>query len=207
MSVFHENRVYYFPYERSCKIRTLVLNLVGLREAVYNILGVSNEKKYQSIAYKVLETATDRAKKEGKILGENIHVSMTENDGTSRFFVLDSEKYGKNSAIKDLTDESYSEGFVLDGSKASTFTDQSAEIAQCNKIHKLLNGGMLIRLQIPKEADVASIKTTIEKLSKLVPFFRSDKHVPMCGECGHKVCSYIQMSKMQIPVHYTITVI
>ena len=155
-------------------------------EAVYNILGVSNEKKYQSIAYKVLETATDRAKKEGKILGENIHVSMTENDGTSRFFVLDSEKYGKNSAIKDLTDESYSEGFVLDGSKASTFTDQSAEIAQCNKIHKLLNGGMLIRLQIPKEADVASIKTTIEKLSKLVPFFRSDKHVPMCGECGHK---------------------
>ena len=165
---------------------TLVLNLVGLREAVYNILGVSNEKKYQSIAYKVLETATDRAKKEGKILGENIHVSMTENDGTSRFFVLDSEKYGKNSAIKDLTDESYSEGFVLDGSKASTFTDQSAEIAQCNKIHKLLNGGMLIRLQIPKEADVASIKTTIEKLSKLVPFFRSDKHVPMCGECGHK---------------------
>ena len=165
---------------------TLVLNLVGLREAVYNILGVSNEKKYQSIAYKVLETATDRAKKEGKILGENIHVSMTENDGTSRFFVLDSEKYGKNSAIKDLTDESYSEGFVLDGSKASTFTDQSAEIAQCNKIHKLLNGGMLIRLQIPKESDVASIKTTIEKLSKLVPFFRSDKHVPMCGECGHK---------------------
>ena len=165
---------------------TLILNLVGLREAVYNILGISNEKKYQSIAHKVLETAVDRAKKEGKILGENIHVSMTENDGTSRFFVLDSEKYGKNSAIKDLTDESYSEGFVLDGSKASTFTDQSAEIAQCNKIHKLLNGGMLIRLQIPKESDVASIKTMIEKLSKLVPFFRSDKHVPMCGECGHK---------------------
>ena len=165
---------------------TLILNLVGLREAVYNILGISNEKKYQSIAHKVLETAVDRAKKEGKILGENIHVSMTENDGTSRFFVLDSEKYGKNSAIKDLTDESYSEGFVLDGSKVNTFTDQSAEIAQCNKIHKLLNGGMLIRLQIPKESDVASIKTMIEKLSKLVPFFRSDKHVPMCGECGHK---------------------
>ena len=69
---------------------TLILNLVGLREAVYNILGISNEKKYQSIAHKVLETAVDRAKKEGKILGENIHVSMTENDGTSRFFVLDS---------------------------------------------------------------------------------------------------------------------
>ena len=64
---------------------TLILNLVGLREAVYNILGISNEKKYQSIAHKVLETAVDRAKKEGKILGENIHVSMTENDGTSDF--------------------------------------------------------------------------------------------------------------------------
>ena len=164
----------------------LVLNLVGLREAVYNILGANTEKKYKSIAYKVLETAVDRAKKEGKTLGENIHVSMTENDGTSRFFVLDSEKYGKNSAIKDLTQESYSEGFVLDGSKIKEFTDQSEEIVQCNKIHKLLNGGMLIRVQIPKNADAASTKTMIEKFSKLLPFFRSDKHVPMCGECGHK---------------------
>ncbi len=165
---------------------TLVLNLVGLHEAVYNILGINNEKKCQSIMYKVLETAVDRAKKEGKILGENIHVSMTENDGTSRFIVLDSEKYGKNSAIRDLTDESYSEGLVLDGSKAKEFTDHSGEIVQCNKTHKLLNGGMLIRLQIPKDADVASIKSTIEKLSILLPFFRSDKHVSMCGECGYK---------------------
>ena len=46
------------------------------------------------------------AKKEGNTRRSvDIHVSMTENDGTSRFFVLlDSEKYGKNSAIKDLTD-------------------------------------------------------------------------------------------------------
>ncbi|MDI1494961.1 MAG: regulatory protein ArsR [Cenarchaeum symbiont of Oopsacas minuta] len=165
---------------------TLVLNIVGLREAVYNILSAGNEKKYQNTIYKVIETAIDRAKKEGKALGENIHISMTENSGTSRFFALDAEKYGKNSAIKDLNDESYLEGIVFDGSKADEYTAKSEEIIQCNRMYKLLNGGMLISLQISKKDNAASIKNTIEKMSTLLPFFRSEKPVPMCGECGYK---------------------
>jgi ribonucleoside-triphosphate reductase len=165
---------------------SLVINLVGLQNAVYGILGFKNNNEGQKILYKVIETAVDIATKKSKDLGINIIVSMTESDGSERFIALDAEKYGKNS-IQQITDtETYSQGIVLDIDKISGLTGKSAEITECNKISKILNGGLLLRIAIPKDTKVDKVKKVIEKGASITSSFKPVMRVPICGNCGFK---------------------
>jgi len=165
---------------------SLVINLVGLQNAVYGILGFKNNNEGQQILHKVIETAVDIATKKSKDLGINIIVSMTESDGSERFIALDAEKYGKNS-IQQITDtETYSQGIVLDIDKISSLTGKSAEITECNKISKILNGGLLLQIAIPKGTKVDEIKKVIEKGSSITSSFKPVMQVPICGNCGFK---------------------
>ena len=165
---------------------SLVINLVGLQNAVYGILGFKNNNEGQQILHKVIETAVDIATKKSKDLGINIIVSMTESDGSERFIALDAEKYGKNS-IQQITDtETYSEGIVLDIDKISSLTGKSAEITECNKISKTLNGGLLLQIAIPKGTKVDEIKKVIEKGASITSSFKPVMQVPICGNCGFK---------------------
>jgi len=165
---------------------SLVINLVGLQNAVYGILGFKNNNEGQQILHKVIETAVDIATKKSKDLGINIIVSMTESDGSERFIALDAEKYGKNS-VQQITDtETYSEGIVLDIDKISSLTGKSAEITECNKISKILNGGLLLQIAIPKGTKVDEIKKVIEKGASITSSFKPIMQVPICGNCGFK---------------------
>jgi len=165
---------------------SLVINLVGLQNAVYGILGFKNNNEGQQILHKVIETAVDIATKKSKDLGINVIVSMTESDGSERFITLDAEKYGKNS-VQQITDtETYSEGIVLDIDKISSLTGKSAEITECNKISKILNGGLLLQIAIPKGTKVDEIKKVIEKGASITSSFKPVMQVPICGNCGFK---------------------
>jgi len=165
---------------------SLVINLVGLQNAVYGILGFKNNNEGQQILHKVIETAVDIATKKSKDLGINIIVSMTESDGSERFITLDAEKYGKNS-VQQITDtETYSQGIVLDIDKISSLTGKSAEITECNKISKTLNGGLLLQIAIPKGTKVDEIKKVIEKGASITSSFKPVMQVPICGNCGFK---------------------
>ena len=165
---------------------SLVINLVGLQNAVYGILGFKNNNAGQQILHKVIETAVDIATKKSKDLGINIIVSMTESDGSERFIALDAEKYGKNS-VQQITDtETYSQGIVLDIDKISSLTGKSAEITECNKISKILNGGLLLQIAIPKGTKVDEIKKVIEKGVSITSSFKPVMQVPICGNCGFK---------------------
>jgi len=165
---------------------SLVLNLVGLREAVFSILGYQNNKEGRQILHKVIETAVDISAKKGKELGEDIRICMTQSDGTSRFTSLDGEKYGKNSLVNVLDNDSYSEGVILERSEIAELTNKSEKISECNKIAKLLNGGLLVQLLIDNEANVDDIKSAIEKTALLTSSFKTIKQVSICGECGYK---------------------
>jgi len=165
---------------------SLVINLVGLQNAIYGILGFKNNNEGQQILYKVIETAVDIATKKSKELGINIIVSMTESDGSERFIALDAEKYGKN-AVQQITDtETYSQGIVLDIDKISSLTGKSAEITECNKISKTLNGGLLLQIAIPTGTKVDEIKKVIEKGASITSSFKPTMQVPICGNCGFK---------------------
>ncbi len=164
----------------------LVLNLIGLKEAVFSILGYNNDKEGQEIIYKVIQTAVDVAEKKGKEMGDTVIVTMTESDGTSRFGTLDGEKYGKMSVLKSLDGAIYSEGVVLESSELDSMNAKAEKIVEANKTSKLLNGGLLVKLEFEKESKVDDIKKALEKAGDLVATFRPSKEVPICGNCGFK---------------------
>ena len=167
-------------------IVSLVINLVGLQNAVYGILGFKDDKKGQEILHKVIETAVDIASKKDKDLGINVIVCMTESDGSERFIALDGGKYGKNS-VQQITDtETYSQGIVFDIDKLSSLTGKSAEITECNKIGKILNGSFLIQITIPKGTKADDIKKVIEKGASITSSFKPVMQVLICGNCGFK---------------------
>jgi len=136
---------------------SLVVNLVGLKEAVFNILGFKDNKEGRHILHKVIETAVDVAAKKGKELGDPVTICMTETEGSLRFATLDGEKYGKNSALNSMESDFYSQGVVINASEITDYTNKSESIVESNKFSKLLNGGLLVTLKIDKDAKVADI--------------------------------------------------
>ena len=149
-------------------------------------MGFKNNNEGQEILYKVIETAVDIASKKGKNLGINIIVSMTESEGTERFILLDGEKYGKNSVQQIVNTETYSQGTILDIDTLTGLTAKSPQIAECNKIGKILNGGLLIQVMIPKHTKADEIKKVIEKGAAITSSFKPVMQVPICGNCGSK---------------------
>ena len=165
---------------------SLVLNLVGLEEAVFQILDHKEVKDGNVILGKVLETAIDIASKKGEEAGINVKISMIDSDGISRFVTLDGEKYGKNSVV-DLADNgSYSQGFLIDGTKLDSMNAKNDIIVKCNQRTKVLNGGNMIKIHLDSKSKSLEIKKIIENASSLISSFKPIKHVPICGNCGYK---------------------
>ncbi len=165
---------------------SLVINLVGLEESVFNILGFKDNKDGRAILHKVIETAVDVGAKKGKELGDNVIICMTETEASYRFATLDGEKYGKNSSLNSMETDYYSQGIVINSSEIHDYTPKTEIISESNKISKLLNGGLLITLDIDKNVKVVEIKKSIEKIAELVPSFKLSRQTPICGQCGFK---------------------
>jgi ribonucleoside-triphosphate reductase len=111
---------------------------------------------------------------------------MIETEGSSRFANLDGEKYGKNSALNSMDSDSYSQGIVIKASEISDYTTKTETIAECTRLSKLLNGGLLVTLDIDQNSTQADIKKSIEKAAELTSSFKPVKKVALCGECGFK---------------------
>ena len=164
---------------------SLVVNLVGLEESVFNILGYKDDKTGREILHKVIETAIDVGTKKGKELGDSVTICMTDTAGSTRFVSLDGEKYGKNSALSSMND-SYSQGTIINASEISNYTTKSDPISKCNKLSKTLDGGLLVNLVIDSKSTLSDTKKSIEKAFELLPSFRPIKKIAICGECGFK---------------------
>ena len=164
---------------------SLVINLIGLENAVYGILGFKNNSEGQGILHKVIQTIVDIASKKGKDLGLDIIISMVESDGVERFTTLDGEKYGK-SVVQQISTGDYSQGIILDVDTLSSLTAKSTEITECNKISNILTGGLLVQVTIPKGTKSDQIKKVIEKGSSIISSFKPVMQVSICGNCGFK---------------------
>jgi len=155
---------------------SIILNLVGLKEAVYNILGHKDDKDGKEILHKVLETAVDIAHKKGQEMGIDVSIAMVDSDELSRFVTLDSEKYGKNSIMDVLDSDLYSQGLELNAAELDKFTAKTEIISEHNRISKTLDGGLLTKLSFDAKAKDTDIKKTIEKASSLISSFKPSKN-------------------------------
>ena len=155
---------------------SIIINLVGLKEAVYKILGHKDDKEGKEILNKVLETAVDVAHKKGQEMGIDVSIAMVDSDELTRFVTLDSEKYGKNSIMDVLEGDLYSQGLELNAAEFDKSTAKTEIISEYNKISKTLDGGLLIKLPFDAKAKDADIKKTIEKASSLISSFKPTKN-------------------------------
>jgi len=151
---------------------SIILNLVGLTEAVYKILGHKNDKEGKEILNKVLETAVDIGHKKGKEMGIDVSIAMVDSNELTRFVTLDSEKYGKNSIMDVLDGDLYSQGLELNSTELDKLTTKSEMISDYNKISKILDGGLLVKLPFDSKSKDVDIKKAIEKASSLISSFK-----------------------------------
>lgn len=162
----------------------LVINLTGIRESVYNILG--HEFDGEEIIQKVLHTAVEVASDQGKLAGDDsIRIAMITDDSNRRLASLDSEKYGNLShqAGNDSKIKSYSQGLLINGRDLLSNSDPIIESS--NSIDKLLNGGVSLNVDISDLAD-NELKDCINR-SFDFNFFRPVYRNKICSSCGTKM--------------------
>ena len=170
----------------------LVINLTGVRESVYNILG--HEFDGEEIIQKVLHTAVEVASDQGKQVGDDsIRIAMITDDSSTRLASLDSEKYGNlyRQAGDEMMIKSYSQGLLINGREL--LTNSGPIIESTNSIDELLNGGVSINVDTSDLEDNQLIES-INK-SRAFNFFRPMYRNKICSSCGTKVSMYSEVCK------------
>jgi ribonucleoside-triphosphate reductase len=168
----------------------ILINLTGLKESVYDIMGYNSENNGAEIFQKVLKTAADVVTEQGKRLGEDhVGIAMMYDDSAERFVGLDSDKYGKTSLLSNQQNDkpAYSQGLTLKGEDLLSSENRAAHIInECKSLDKLLNGGLSVTLDVSDfSSSPIEIKNAIKAVSDL-NFFRPSIRVLICSTCGNK---------------------
>ncbi|HLG37981.1 MAG TPA: anaerobic ribonucleoside-triphosphate reductase [Nitrososphaera sp.] len=160
----------------------IVINLIGTKESVYNILGHEGPSGAE-IMQKVLKTSADVVAMQGRQLGEDSSagISMIADGSGLRFASLDSEKYGKVSLLQTQNTASYTQGMTLNG---KTIHSDGTAVQECIAIDRLVNGGLAASVDITDLAQ-AEVSRALEAATGL-PFFRPRIALGICTTCGHK---------------------
>ena len=162
----------------------LVINLTGISESVYNILG--HEFDGEEIIQKVLHTAVEVATDQGKQAGDDcIRIAMITDDSNTRLASLDSEKYGNmyRQAGDEMMIKSYSQGLLISG--RDLLSNPDSIIESSNSIDTLLNGGTSLNVDVSDLTD-SELMDCIDK-SRDFNFFRPIYRNKVCSSCGAKI--------------------
>jgi len=162
----------------------LVINLTGIRESVYNILG--HEFDGEEIIQKVLHTAVEVASDQGRRAGDDsIRIAMITDDSNTRLASLDSEKYGNmyHEAGDEMMIKSYSQGLLING--RDLLSNTGPIIESSNSIDKLLTGGVSLNVDVSDLSD-SELMDCISK-SYDFNFFRPIYRNKICSSCGTKI--------------------
>jgi ribonucleoside-triphosphate reductase len=169
------------------KIEAMV-NLVGIQESVYEILGYTPENNGDNVIKKVIQTAIDIINEKNKENQENaeIRITMLKDDSALRFKDLDIEKYGKSLTINNGENLIYSQGLIIDGEKIiSNSIDLDPIIEYYSSLEGLLKGGVSIDLDITNISDIGDVKKILKSFAKL-PFFYLAQNFSICNICGER---------------------
>lgn len=180
-----------FPIVRSANFENLgsaniIINLTGLRESVYDILGHDHNSALD-VVRKVMKTSDDIALERGRQMGiETVGISMVSDDSSTRFAHLDSEKYGKTLLSAGNVSEKYSQGITLSGKEILTDSARNQNaLEEYASIDNLLRGGLsmsvdLTDISMPEEANKAIIAASNLK------FFRPFTRSLICSACSRR---------------------
>ena len=165
---------------------TMVVNLVGLDEAVINILDNKRDRQGHQVMYKVVETAVDKAADKTSKIGSEVAISLVRGGDPARFASADSEKHGKSEVFGEADVAPYSEGVVIRSDSLGSLTPRSDIVSLCTKLNKLLKGSLLVRVVLRRGMSSSQASEALAKAASLFSSFCPVVDVPLCGECGFK---------------------
>jgi ribonucleoside-triphosphate reductase (formate) len=171
----------------------VIINLIGARESVNDILEHHPKNNGMEVLQKVLKTSVDVALDQSRYLGDgSVGVAMITDDSATRFAALDSDKYGR--AYMQSTQQNsktYSQGLTLYGEQILPTNDDNSGslIEECLSVDKLLSGGLSVSLELTElGSNHLQLKEAIEAAS-CIPFFRPVMKLMVCGSCGSRSSS------------------
>ncbi len=187
-----------------------LINLVGINESIYNILGYNVGKEGNNILCKVIQTASDIIKEQTKAIPDSrIGVTILKDESSTRFKNLDDEKYGKSVTISDnhanIEGENYSEGFQIKGTDIiSNNFSMDLLLDHYSKVADILQGNISIDLDINDITSQNDVTKVIE-FSLNFPFVHLRSTLSLCTTCGArsekgemKICQSCGSQKISI---------
>lgn len=169
------------PVVSSIEDLPLVVNLVGLYEAVSSLVTEKESSLRQEISLKTLETASKVASEKAGKLNQRAYVSMVHGEGFERLADIDSERYGR---AQELRAKGYHSGVSI---LADQYDNQ--ELINCAAaLCRASNGGCLVSFDFPKSEEAGvNIQNLVASVSGKIPFARFSLKPDICRKCGMKV--------------------
>jgi ribonucleoside-triphosphate reductase len=158
----------------------LIMNMVGLEETLGSLIRDPTPGARYELGAKIVQTAMQVAvEKSSK--NDRLGMTMLDLDGASRLASLDAEKYGKAN-IQPLQKGAYSQSPRL------TLADleNKEKIDYIVKLSSALQGGLSLTLDDSLE-DTRSIYNLILNASPKLPYFKVDRSISVCRNCGAKL--------------------
>lgn len=158
----------------------LVMNLVGLDEALFGLSKEAAPGARADLAAKILGTASQSAaEKSGK--SERLGIALIDEEGASRLAALDSERYGRAN-LQSLERRGYSQAAKL------TMEDlNNAETMNyIGKLSQGAAGGFSVYLDA-NSLDLRGIYNLALSASSKLDFFGIERLVSFCRNCGSKL--------------------
>ncbi|MGI0080768.1 MAG: anaerobic ribonucleoside-triphosphate reductase, partial [Nitrososphaerales archaeon] len=169
------------PVLSSIEDLPLVVNLVGLREAVSTLVSEKESALRQEISVKTLETASKVASEKAGKLNQRAFISMVEGEGSGRLADLDSERYGRSQELR-------AKGYHSGVSMMADQYDNQELINNAGALSKASNGGCFVSFEFPKsEEPGVNVQNLVASMSGKIPFVHISLRPDICTKCGMKV--------------------
>lgn len=185
------------PVVSSIEEMPLVVNMVGIDEAISSLMSERETLSRREIALKIVETASKVTSEKAGKLGQRAFVSMIHEDGFHRLSEIDAEKYGKS---PELRRSGYQEGLIV---PADHF-DNEEFTSEIRELTRAASGGCLVSFQFPRESDILNFANIVTGASMKLPFARFSRNPEICKKCGSKVfnggrCTNCKSTSLIVP--------
>jgi ribonucleoside-triphosphate reductase (formate) len=158
----------------------LIMNLVGMEEALASLTRDPTISSRYELAAKIVETAGEKASEKSTKV-DRLGVAMLDLDGASRLASLDAEKYGKAN-IQPLMKGAYTQAPRL----VLADLESPEKMEYMTKLSNGLSGGLSVTLDGPAD-DIRGIYNLILNATPKLPYFKVDRTVSFCKNCGTKL--------------------
>ena len=167
------------PVVSSLEEMPYVVNLVGLGDAISNLMSEREALTRHELALKILDTASRVTAEKSAKIGDRGLVSVLHSDGFERLTEIDGEKYGRS---QELRQRGYQEGLLV----SDQYDDKA--IKELNDLCKASSGGLLVSFRFAKDASEGlNFGNIVAGLSGKIPFVRFFRNPEICKKCGMKV--------------------